>query len=206
MRFGFEDIAEILRGLAAERGLEADPDRGGFRTGDGEAVRLPLVCPLGGARSLDEYLAAIPSRLGLHLVVLIRAGASALGLFEEGVPIRHKVIKKYVTRGKGKAQPSHLKTKGKSRYGSRLRLQNWQRQLEQTNEKLREWAAAHPEPERKFYSCPVRSWPELWTTRPEPPYERGSFEKIPLHVHQPGFEELERVYRALGTGEVLRLR
>ena len=36
--------------------------------------------------------------------------------------VRHKVFKRYVVRGRGRAQPTHLKSKGKSRYGSRLRL------------------------------------------------------------------------------------
>ena len=42
---------------------------------------------------------------------------------DDGEIVHTKSIKKYVVRGRGRAQPTHLATKGKSRYGSRLRLQ-----------------------------------------------------------------------------------
>ena len=50
----------------------------------------------------------------------------ATRLWRDDELVAHKVVKKYVVRGRGRAQPLHLKTRGKSRYGSRLRLANAQ--------------------------------------------------------------------------------
>lgn len=142
--------------------------------------------------------------LGRHVVLLVQAGASALGYWDDDECLAHKVIKRYVVRGKGRAQSTHLKTKGKSRYGSRLRLQNWTRQLVETNEKLVDWFEQWGEPEQILVSCPVRTWPELYEVDPQPPFAKDDprRRKIPLHVHVPDFEELQRVRSRLGRGRL----
>lgn len=78
-------VAELVRG----------EDRG---KGHLEALRRELCEPLGPC-----------------CVVLVRAGAFALGLWDDDELVQHKAKKRYVTRGKGKAQLTHLKTRGKSR-------------------------------------------------------------------------------------------
>ena len=84
----------------------------------------PLAVPIEDCTA-TEYLQRLESfRLGLHAVLLIQAGACALGLWRDEELLEHKAFKAYVVRGRGRAQPTHLKTRGKSRYGSRLRLQN----------------------------------------------------------------------------------
>lgn len=200
-RFRSERTHDVLTELADECELLVAEDRRAFVTRDGEVrVAVPAVQPIADdVTTVDDFLDRLeePDQV---LLLLIQAGASALGFWECDELIRHKVIKKYVTRGKGRAQPTHLKTKGKSRYGSRLRLQNWKSQLVDTSEKLHEWIDELGPPDVAFYASPVRVWPEFWTCRPAPPLGRDAFRKVRTHVHVPDFKELQRVYEWLHTG------
>lgn len=203
MRFHYTESAEILadlldhHDLVAEEGLRAFVD-----PGDPEVrFQPPLVQAITEAtRDPDDWLRAIEDDLGTYAVVLIQAGASSMGVFEDDDCVAHKVIRRYVKRGQGRAQTTHLKTKGKSRYGSRLRLKNAKRQLVETNEKLRSWWEDLGEPEQVFASVPVRTWPELLATAPPPPFAREDCIKIPYDVHVPDHEELLRVKRLLTLG------
>lgn len=201
-RFGFSRTREVLTALLAEHDLEPDERHRSLVAKDGSLCFIPpLVQPL-EQRTAGDYLRALEDALGLHLVLLVQAGATALGLWEDGELLAHKVVRKYVVRGKGRAQPTHLQSKGKSRYGSRLRLQNWKRQLEETNEKMLEWRERFGPPARKFASCPVRAWSDLVRVKPAPPYARADFHRIPVHVHAPSFDELRRVYALLCEGRI----
>ena len=184
-------------------------ERGRFfrgRSADGWDVRCtpPAVLPMGAdGRSLEEFVAACPDELGLHLVLLMQAGAVSLGLFRNGEALATKSLKRYVVRGKGRAQPTHLERKGKSRYGSRLRLQNAKRLLEETNAKLRGWQAEHGPFERIFYNAPVRLWPSLFEVALTPPFDRdGPLVKIPLDLPRPTTDILLRAYRRLCWGRL----
>lgn len=152
--------------------------------------------------TLRGWLEDFPEELGLECLLLVQAGASALGMWIDDELVRHKVIKKYVVRAKGRAQTLHLKTRGKSRYGSRLRLQNARAQLEDTNEKLGEWVDELGDPERIVVSCPVRTWPELFAVDPPPPFEKNDprLRRAGLDVRIPSFEELLRVRGLLYRG------
>ena len=58
-----------------------------------------------------------------YLIILIRSGLAAVGLVQNGELLHHKVFRAYMVRKKqGKSQVKYLKTKGKSRAGSRVRL------------------------------------------------------------------------------------
>ena len=205
-RFSWEQTGEVLAELLARH--EMVSDGAGFVTRDeaGDLIARftpPLVQRVQNPDTSPQgYLADLPGELGTHLVLLLQAGAAALGLWQRGALVHHKVIKKYVVRGSGRAQPTHLKTRGKSRYGSRLRLQNHRKLLTEVNETLCSWVADVPDMDERFYSCPVRTWPELFGSKPPPPFEREGFAKIPLDVHVPSFEELQRVYRELCRGRV----
>jgi hypothetical protein len=109
-----------------------------------------------------------------------------------------------VVRGSGHAQSTHLKTKGKSRYGSRLRLQNAQRQLEETSERLGGWWDEFGPFAGVFISAPVRLGADLQRCRPELPFPMQSAVRIPHHVHRPGIEELERIRRKIVRGRLER--
>ena len=204
-RFSWQQTRALLAELLAEHPeLQLDDHNRSFTAGDVrftpplvQRIREPHIDPTG-------YLEHLPDSLGTHLVLLLQAGAAALGIFQQGELTHHKVIKKYVVRGRGKAQPTHLKTRGKSRYGSRLRLQNHKRLLAETNEKLRAWAEEVPEIHDRFYSCPVRTWPELFDTRPGPPFPPEDFVKIPLDLSVPSLKELQRAYRGVCRGALLQ--
>ncbi len=129
----------------------------------------------------------------LQLFLLVQAGAVALGLWKDSKLVAHKAMKKYVVRGRGRAQPTHLKTRGKSRYGSRLRLQNANRLQAQTIEKIAEWKDTFGEIDSVFLSATPRLWSNysknLRDLLPE------SITKIPLDVRVPCYKELLRVRR-----------
>jgi len=198
-----------LAELAAEHRLVADERGRGFIARDSEGAVVarfesPRLLPALG-RDVDRYLSDADTP-GRHVVLLVQAGATAIGLWEDDDLLAHKVISKYVVRGKGRAQPTHLATKGKSRYGSRLRLRNARAQLVQTNEKLLEYQERFGTPRLVHFSAPVRTWPELFRVEPGPPFGQRDalLLKIPLDVHVPDFEELKRVRSRLARGLVTR--
>ena len=197
-----------LARLHAAHELTYDPEARSFVAPSGR-LRLPFAqAAFASLDSPADCLDTLGDRLGLCVLVLVQAGATGLGLWRDDELLEHKTIKKYVVRGKGRAQPVHLKSKGKSRYGSRLRLQNAVRQLEETNEKLHEWVAKHGPFERIFYSCPVRTWPELFRVTPPPPFsqrgDRTGPHRIPIEVRVPDFAEVKRVWRSLTRGREIR--
>ena len=211
--FAWHECVERVRALRARGPLAWSRERRALLLDQDDGTRLSLHPPLallpGGdlvGELLDRWLEDFPKELGLEFLVLVQAGASALGLWEDDELVRHKVIKKYVVRGRGRAQPQHLRTRGKSRYGSRLRLSNARAQLEETNGKLREWWEAFGEPRRILVSCPVRTWPELLGSDPAPPFGRDDprLGRVGLDVKVPSFEELLRVRYALYTGRLAK--
>ena len=59
-----------------------------------------------------------------YLIILVEAGSALVASCEDDKILEYKLIKKYMVRKtQGKAQYSHLAKKGKSRLGSRIRLQ-----------------------------------------------------------------------------------
>ena len=208
-RFHWRETATRLTRLLEEWDLSVDAAGRWLEARDAAGAPVlrfypPLVQRVGepGPDPAD-YLAGLRDELGLELVLLLQAGSAALGVWRDDELIAHKVIKKYVVRGRGRAQPAYLKTRGKSRYGSRLRLRNARALLVEVNQKLGEWARDWGPLERIFYSCPVRTWPELLRAKPPPPFGVGDpLVKIPVDVHVPDFEELLRVRRILTHGRV----
>ncbi len=200
--FAWDETREVLAALWREHDLTADARGRAFASADGELrVVLPPVCP--PARDpVTSYLAALPDALGQQLVVLLQAGAAALGAWTDGELVRHKVFKRYVVRGMGRAQPAHLRQKGKSRYGSRLRLQNARKLLAEVNERQRAWVEELGAPDGAFLGAAVRLRAELFAAPPPPPLPREEYRSVPLTVRRPSLEELERVFRALCRGAV----
>lgn len=164
------------------------------------ALRDREGAPLHPQHILDSDLADAPP---LHLMLLVQAGHSALGLWEGFSLLRHTVIRKYVVRGNGRAQPLHRKTRGKSRYGSRLRLREAEEQLEETNARTNLWLAESHHPPVVHLSCPVRLFADLIRAEPLPTFhQRACVLKIPHHVHRPNHEEMLSVHRLLSQGAV----
>lgn len=211
--FGWEECAEKLEELLSQHTLHASRTGKHFvsttqASGGQPAAEffVPECFPMSEETQLpQDYLEHLEDDLGDHLILLMQAGAAALGWWSDEDAIHQKVIKAYAVRGRGRAQTLHAKTKGKSRYGSRLRLRNAQKHLVEINERLNDWWDESGPPDRIFYSCPQRSWPELFSTRPTPPFEQRDdrLSKIPIHVHVPNSEELQRIRYKLLRGRIV---
>ena len=112
-----------------------------------------------------------------------------------------------VRKKQGKAQIKHLQTKGKSRLGSRIRLQNTVLFFEKINAKLKEWhqkSAIFDKVERIGQSGSPDLWHLFYTSKEEAPFQKDDvrLRKIPLTVHIPNFEELQRVNLWVNRGEL----
>ncbi|MEO6596343.1 MAG: hypothetical protein ABIP94_16460 [Planctomycetota bacterium] len=207
VRFPWRDLREQLEAfrqrwpdaLADARGWVFAPPAGGAR------LRVPLAATrVRPGEPIAAYASRVGEQLDRQIVVLLQAGAAAIGYWDGDELLDHKAMRKYVVRGRGRAQPLHLKTCGKSRYGSRLRLQNWRRLLTEVNERLRQCWEEFGEPERVFYGAPVRVWVDLFAAEPSPPFRRDAafLQRVPMHVHRPDFGELRRVRGWLQYGRL----
>ena len=213
--FHWSECAARLRELRDEWPLVLEP-KGRFFEAPGIRVLVPRVVPLpaelrgeGGPRwvraddALERYLAALPGELPGQVVILMQAGAVSLGYFEAGEALATKSLKRYVVRGKGRAQPTYLGKKGKSRYGSRLRLQNARLLFEETNAKLSEWWADFGAPATLFACAPTRLWPELFQAKVAPPFSADEpVVRVPLDLPVPTTDVLLRSYKAMGYGRI----
>lgn len=202
--FPWEETRARLEELSETHALAPDAPRRRFVSAE-VVVYPPLLFPLEPeVATLAEYLDGLPARPGRHLVLLLQAGAASLGWFAAAEEVATKSIRRYVVRGRGKAQPTWLETRGKSRYGSRLRLRNALRLRDQVIERTREWVEIHGAPDRVYYSAPVRLWGELLRARPAPPFSREDRPtKIPWDLGVPTTELLLKTYRRMGWGRIV---
>ncbi|EPR65433.1 hypothetical protein [Cyclobacterium qasimii] len=124
------------------------------------------------------------------IVFLIRSGTAALGYFEEGTNTEHKVIRAYMVRKKqGKSQIKYLKTKGKSRAGSRVRLEASEKFFNDINEKLSDYLNKYPV-DYIAYSCSKTLWPYLFTEEGKLKKDDPRLFKVPAHIQEPGYGKL----------------
>lgn len=196
----YDKSYQLLTHLLAQPGFRYDWNQEKNKLSgeiDGQAwhYRMPLSYPPPNADiTLDQYLVQVPVVSAPFLLILIQAGHSAIGYFEDGELSLHKVIKKYMVRGNGKAQVGYLQTRGKSKAGSRIRLANSISFFEDINEKLREWEVAD-QAVRILVSCPINMLSLWYESKVTPPFEREDprILKVPMDIHRPGAEELERV-------------
>lgn len=210
IKFSFDKTKLVLESWSEWDHLRIEPESGRHQwiAYDEErnklwAFRLPLPLPaIGENTSLDTYLDQLPEEIPSYCIMLIQAGAAALGYFEEGEVLLHKAFKKYMKRHKrGKSQISYLNTRGKSKAGSRIRLANTVRFFEEINERVGEWDELY-EPERILYSTTAQLWGLLFQSNVKPPFEKKDIRlaKIPVDVNIPTFEELMRVNRIITSG------
>ncbi|MEL6430982.1 MAG: hypothetical protein AAFZ87_10280 [Planctomycetota bacterium] len=229
MRFDWTELRARADELLALGPFRAHGSERFALTADGATLRLPPAVPAPGglwdapdwgaepvhvqvarrARGADVcalrgYLEALPEELPLQWMVLLQAGATALAVLDAGEPVVTKSFKRYVVRGNGRAQPTHLRVKGKSRYGARLRLQNAKRQLEETSERLRAFHAEFGAPRQVLYGAPKRLWADYAQSRPAPPFDGLELVRIPFDLAVPTTEVLLDAYARLRSVDLSR--
>ncbi len=132
------------------------------------------------------------SHIGL---VLIRAGQASTGYVHNGELMDHKVFRAYMVRKKqGKSQIKHLKTKGKSRAGSRIRLEETTRFFEEINERLSFYGQNHSI-DHWGISCGKTLWPYFFASETPPPFssKAENLIQLPYHIDQASYQELKQV-------------
>ncbi|RNI27571.1 hypothetical protein EFA69_15720 [Rufibacter immobilis] len=161
--------------------------------------RLPLTLPP------VQPQAEVTTKPVNYVVLLIQAGNCAMGYFEDGKNLNHKVYRSYMVRKKqGKSQIKYLKTKGKSRAGSRVRLGETAEFFENINGRLQDYFEAH-QIDRIALSCSKTLIPYLYASKVPTPFDKRDprLFKIPKHVHTPIYEVIMEVNRFLLRGELI---
>jgi len=160
--------------------------------------RLPLVLP-----APDQPLPE--AKKVQYVILLVQSGNSAMGYFEDGKNLDHKVFRSYMVRKKqGTSQVKYLKTKGKSRAGSRVRLGETVEFFDNINGRLQTYFSAH-RIDRIALSCSKILQPYLYNSNVAPPFGKRDqrLYKIPMHVHTPIYEVMMEVNKFLLKGELI---
>lgn len=140
-----------------------------------------------------------------YVILLIQSGSCSMGYYENLTNINHKVFKSYMVRQKqGKSQIKHLKTKGKSRAGSRVRLGETVEFFENINERLQEYFGSY-KIDRIAISCSKILIPYLFNSKVECPFDKKDERlfKIPKHVEVPNHEVMNNIHQFLLKGELI---
>jgi len=166
------------------------------------SLQLPIIFPENTqVISWKDYLQSIPEVPLNYLVILMQAGQGAIGFFEEGELFLHKVIRRYMVRKKqGKSQLSQLKTKGKSKLGSRIRLAQTEDFILTIQEKINDWEV-NENVEKFFYQASQVLWNKLFEEE-NMPFEKNDERliKIPKDLPTPTLEVLLEVQKFLEEG------
>ncbi|WP_210488811.1 hypothetical protein [Rufibacter aurantiacus] len=162
--------------------------------------RLPITLP-----PLKQDLTPSTDKPLQYVILLIQAGNCAMGLFRNGVNLNHKVFRSYMVRKKqGKSQIKYLKTKGKSRAGSRVRLGETAEFFENINGRLQDYFD-DLEIHRIALSCSKTLLPFLYDAKVPTPFGKRDERifKIPKHIHTPIYEVMMNANRFLLRGELI---
>jgi Bacteroidetes VLRF1 release factor len=138
-----------------------------------------------------------------YIILLIRAGQSALGFFDRGKIVEHKVIRKYMVRKKqGKAQLKFQKHKKSFGPGARIRMINSISFFEEINLKLQDWFKSNPV-HKIIYSCTPLFWSMVFRSKISPPFDKQDQRliKIPVHLPHPLFKTLLYVNHYAQSGQ-----
>ena len=158
-------------------------------------IRLPLQV---------QYPGNSASGALRFITVLIQSGNAATGIVENEKLIDHKVFTAYMVRKKqGKSQIKHLKTKGKSRAGSRIRLAGTVKFFENINTRLQRYFENN-EIDRIALSCSKTLIPYLFGSKVKCPFDKKDerIYMIPKDIPQPNFAILKTVNKFLLRGDL----
>lgn len=161
-------------------------------------LRLPITVKF-------EQAQGISSDVVKYIMLLVQSGSASIGVFEGEECLAHKVLTSYMVRKKqGKSQLKHLKTKGKSRAGSRVRLASTVEFFENINLRLTRHFDEY-EFDRIAFSCSKILLPHLFSAKVPTPFDKKDTRiyKIPKHLHQPNYEVMLGMQRFLNKGELI---
>ena len=170
-----------------------------FSAGE-SVVRLRLPITLKPDETFNLSLDSVK-----YLMLLVQSGSAAIGVFEAETCLSHKVLTAYMIRKKqGKSQLKYLKTRGKSRAGSRVRLASTTTFFENINSRLAIHFAAY-QFDRIVFSCSKILLPHLFNSKTPTPFDRKDerIYHIPRHLYQPNFEVMLGMQRFLNKGELI---
>jgi hypothetical protein len=156
------------------------------------SIRLPLHLQLDKDLSITKDAAYV-------LYLSIESGYAAISIMEGEENVYHTTFGAYMTRKKqGFSQIKYLKKKGKSRAGSRVRLASTIEFFENINETLTELLKIHVI-DRLALNCNTTLIPYLYQSKVKCPFEKNDprLYKIPLHIPQSNFSNLEAAIRKL---------
>ncbi|WP_228780037.1 hypothetical protein [Aquiflexum lacus] len=134
-----------------------------------------------------------------HIILLIKSGIASVALFENTELMDHKVFRAYMVRKKqGKSQVKYLKTKGKSRAGSRVRLQETLDFFEDINTRLISYFEEYRVDLIAMNSSKILL-PYLFESKSKTPFEKKDIRlyKIPKHIASATHENLLEVNEQL---------
>lgn len=167
-------------------------------------VHNGIFHPVAFTEEPKNYVQRISQELPSIVLILMQAGQAALGFFEESEVVHHKVIRKYMVRKKqGKSQLKHLRTKGKSRAGSRIRLNETIAFAEEINQTLTRWDILD-HTDFILYSSSIELWNLLFQSKVSSAFTRNDprLRSLSLYSSVPKYDELLRVHASLQTGQL----
>lgn len=188
----FEDFIDYLN--ANHNQLEYNKQYHKLNLTEHIQVRLPLCIRYESAVSFSECN---------FLIIIIHSGEAALAYSEEDQITEHKVEKAYMVRKKqGKSQIKYLKTKGKSKAGSRVRLAGTDHFFEVINKKIEEWNDYY-DIDHIALSCNKTLQPFLFN-RSDAAFKKEDERlfKIPKHIQEATFDNLIDIHQYLTSFEI----
>lgn len=193
-------LLEFLKARPRPWGYVQDKNQLIFDKDGSTILKFRLPISIHSPQAYNDF----PDDRASYVLTMIRSGIASVGYFEDGENIDHKVFRAYMVRKKqGMSQLKYLKTKGKSRAGSRVRLAETQEFFEEINRRLNEYFDTY-HVERIGLSCPVTLIPYLYGSKITPPFAKNDprILKIPKHVQNPTFESLMEINQYLLKGEI----
>jgi len=190
---------QSILAISEKRGLEGcfEKAKNQWVISDSESWLVRVSLPWNTAPNEKGHLIV---KDDFHLaLVMIRAGIAVTGYFHNGEMLDHKVFRAYMVRQKqGKSQIKYLKTKGKSRAGSRLRLGESEQFFEEINERLQQYDANYAITTWGI-SCGKTLWPYFFGGDTSTPFSKNAENliSIPFHVQQPDFVTLQTIHKKL---------
>ncbi|NLR93596.1 hypothetical protein [Flammeovirga agarivorans] len=141
----------------------------------------------------------------VYVICIIQTESASVGLVKNDEIVLHKTFSTYAVRKKqGKSQIKYLKTRGKSKAGSRLRLANTINFFEHINERLTEYFKDNTV-EKIAFSCSKILIPYLYSSKVACPFDKKDerIYKVPKHLSNANFEDLQMVHQLLSKGELI---